>query len=436
MRVLLLSVIFMTIISATAYAATDPCIKCHEKETPGVVGYWKASAHSGAGVACARCHGSDEKASHDRKSIVEADICGGCHKEALREHRSSKHSIGMKTGQGCTRNLPRSRETMRTCDHCHEKDSSKPIVDSECAMFLAQSPEMQRQGCLSCHRVEERCDSCHTRHGTDTALAGRAETCGVCHMGPDHAQLEMWQTSMHGVLYAAGDTKGAPTCVTCHMEAGTHNVSLAIATGSPAHLREKERSAMVDICARCHTRKMAERSLQDADNIEEQSRSLVDEARQIVEALALDGLLVPDPSEREPHPLFGQGLVVGAHMLYENLSSIEAKYFRMKMFHYMSAFKGAFHQNADYSHWFGNAPLKLALSEIKSEAAALRQVSTLQMRVDNMGRAGFGNAPGAKGEAERLKEDLRALKERFLKKELSKKEYRLQKKRLLDAMGL
>jgi len=436
MRAILLSVMFFLLMTAAAYAAKDPCLKCHEEKTPGIVDYWKSSAHSGAGVTCVKCHGSDEKANHDRKSMVLADVCGSCHGEELREHQSSRHSMGMKTGQGCTRNLPESRDKMRTCDHCHEKGSSRPIVDSECAMFLAQSPEMQRRGCSSCHRVEERCDSCHTRHGTDTAVAARAETCGVCHMGPDHAQIEMWRTSMHGVLYAAGDATGAPTCVTCHMDGGTHDVSRAIATGRPSHLMEKERSAMLDICARCHTRKMAARSLKDADSIEEQSRALVDEAREIVEALALEGLLVPDPSEREAHPLFGQNLVVGPHMLYENLSSIEVKYFRMKMFHYMSAFKGAFHQNPDYSHWFGNAPLKLELSEIKSEAAALRQISNLQGRVDNMGRAGFGNTSGASTEAERLKEDMRVLRDRFLRNDITEKEYRLQKKRLLDSMGL
>lgn len=436
MRALLLAALFVALSSVSAYAAKDPCLSCHTKKTPGVVDYWKASAHSGAGVSCAKCHGKDEKASHEGKALVGAEVCGTCHKGELKEHKSSRHALGMKTGQGCTRNLPDSREKMRTCDHCHEKGSSKPIVDTECAMFLAQSPEMQRQGCGSCHRVEERCDSCHTRHGTDTALAARAETCGVCHMGPDHAQLEMWQTSMHGVLYGAGDSKGAPTCVTCHMDKGTHDVSRGIAVGRPSHLKEKARGVMLDICARCHTRKMAERSLSDADSIEEQSRAMVDEARQIVEALGNEGLLVPEPAERKPHPLFGQTLVVGPHMLYEGISSIEAKYFRMKMFHYMSAFKGAFHQNPDYSHWFGNAPLKMALSEIKSDAELLRQLSSLQKRVDNLGRAGFGNSAEGGDETDKLKRALRELNERLYKNEITEEQHRKLKQRLLDSMGL
>jgi len=436
MRVLLLAAMLIALSSAPAIAAKDPCLGCHEDKTPGVVAYWKASAHSRAGVSCAKCHGKDKQVSHDGKALVGAEVCGRCHKDELKEHKSSRHALGMKTGQGCTRNLPDSREKMRTCDHCHEKGSNRPIVDSECAMFMAQSPEMRRQGCSSCHRVEQRCDTCHTRHGTDTAIAARAETCGVCHMGPDHAQLEMWRTSMHGVLHEAGAGKGSPTCVTCHMDKGSHNVSRAIASGRPSHLREKERAAMLDICARCHTRAMAERSLADADNIEEQSRALVDEARQIVEALELEGLLAPEPAAREPHPLFGQTLVVGPHMLYEGLSSIEAKYFRMKMFFYMSAYKGAFHQNPDYAHWFGNAPLKLALSEIKSEAAALRQLSTLQKRVDNLGRAGFGNSATSQEEADRLKQSIRELNERLYRKEITEEQHRKDKKRLLDSMGL
>lgn len=427
---LIFALVFMAFWERPALA--DVCLDCHEEKTPGVVGFWKDSAHFKARVTCERCHGSDVRKSHAGQAVVGAELCGSCHEDEDREHGLSKHSIGMKTGQGCTRNLPESREKNRTCSHCHERGSSVPIVDTECAMFLAQSPSMQRQGCSSCHRVEQRCDTCHTRHGTDTALAGRAETCGVCHMGPDHAQLEMWRTSAHGVLYEAG--KNSPTCVTCHMAGGTHNVSLGIATGQPSHRREAVREAMIDICSNCHTRKMASRSLEDADNIEQESSALVAEASEIVEALAREGLLKPSVMAREPHPLFGQSLVIGPHMLYENISSVEARLFRMKMFHYMSAFKGAFHQNPDYSHWFGNAPLKLALSEIKSEAATLREIGSLRKRLDNMGPG--GSSPGGEDADGRLKHDLRELNDRLYKGEISEEEHRKEKTKLLDDMGL
>jgi hypothetical protein len=299
-------------------------------------------------------------------------------------------------------------------------------------MFLAQSPEMQRTGCGACHRVETGCDACHTKHGTDTRLAGKAETCGVCHMGPDHAQYEMWSASQHGVIFRDGGEEASPTCVTCHMPGGTHNVSRGIATGKPAPVRNTEREFMVGICARCHTPKFSRRSLEDADRIENQSRALLAEAQAIVSALNKEGLLEPGPGKRPPHPLEGHEFVIGPHMLYEDISRPEAIFFRMMMFHYMSAFKGAFHQSPDYSHWFGNAPLKLALSELRSEAAALRKADRLRRRLDNALISPSGEA----GEGTDLKGRLRELRERMLRGDITEEEYSEQKKRLLDDAGL
>ena len=77
-------------------------------------------------------------------------------------------------------------------------------------------------------------------------------------------------------------------------------------------------------------------------------------------------------------------------MLYENLSSVESTLFKMKAFYAISAYKGVFHQNPDYAHWYGNAPMKLALSEIRSQAALLRKVEAIKKRVDNLNRMNTG----------------------------------------------
>ena len=151
-----------------AYAKSkDPCVECHADTTPGIVDYWKASAHHAADVQCAGCHGTDVEANHGRQLTVGAEVCGKCHKKALDTHKQGKHDISLKAGRGCTRHMPPSAKRDKTCSLCHEAGSTKPKVIAECAMFLAQSPEMQRQGYGSCHRVETACDSCHTRHGTD-----------------------------------------------------------------------------------------------------------------------------------------------------------------------------------------------------------------------------------------------------------------------------
>jgi len=414
--------------------AADPCIDCHEQKTPGIVAYWKASAHAGKKVGCVACHGSDQDANHAGRVTVNAAVCGGCHKEALATHRASKHGAGLKAGMGCTRNREKAEIRDKSCALCHAPGTAQPLVKVACAMFLAQSPAMQRQGCLSCHQVEVRCDTCHTRHGTDLSAARDPGVCGVCHMGPDHPQLEMWKTSLHGVLYARGGKTAAPSCATCHMHGGSHNVSRGIIPdGLPDAARNsEERRYMVSICSECHTPGLASRSLADADSIREQSMKIVAEAQAIVEDLQREGLLFPSPGARPPHPLSGNNFVIGPHMLYEDLSSVESIFFKLKQFYALIAFKGAYHQNPDYAHWYGNAPLKLALSEIKSEASLLRQVQVLKKRIDNLSAA-----PGGRGgEREDVKRQLRMLEEKRLKGEINAQEHDRLKKQLLDEQGL
>ncbi|NIN95684.1 MAG: hypothetical protein GTO49_12040, partial [Anaerolineae bacterium] len=64
------------------------------------------------------------------------------------------------------------------------------------------------------------------------AEARKPETCGQCHLGPDHPQHEIYEESKHGNIYASeGDSWNwespsgqwgpkditAPTCATCHI---------------------------------------------------------------------------------------------------------------------------------------------------------------------------------------------------------------------------
>jgi hydroxylamine dehydrogenase len=424
---------FMAMLINTGLAhAEDPCLDCHEKKTPGIVDYWKKSAHYEKGVGCASCHGTNIDANHKREVTVEATKCGSCHTKAFTEHRLSKHAISLKSGKGCTRNIEHPEDKGRSCTFCHEAGSTKPLTETECAMFLAQSKEMQKRGCESCHRIEASCDTCHTKHGTDLTLAKNPGMCGVCHMGPDHPQLEMWETSAHGVIYKAGGRSAAPDCVTCHMQKGSHNVSRGIAAGIPEEvsgMRKNEREFMVSICAGCHTREFAAKNLADGDTIEKQGSVLVQEAKTIVEGLQNDGLLFPPVAERPPHPIWKNTFVIGAHMLYENLSSVESLFFKMKQFYYLISYKGVFHQNPDYAHWYGNAPLKLTLSEIKSEAALLRQVDVLKKRLDNL------NLTDEKEKDDLIKK-LKELNEKRLKGDITDKEYERAKNIMLDEKGL
>ena len=434
-RILFLMLLCLSGLIPQQVLAKDPCLECHESKTPGIVRYWQESVHAEKQVTCVSCHGHDAEENHTRSVTVSAEKCKKCHEQAYAGHVSSRHGIGLKTGRGCTRNITSFDEREKTCILCHDPGSTRPKVATECAMFLAQSPEMQRQGCDSCHRIEVRCDTCHTKHGTDRGLARMPEICGTCHIGPDHAQFEMWETSPHGVLYRKSGEAAGPSCTTCHMKDGSHDVSRGISTGLPdaaALQKGQEREFMLDICASCHSRSLARRNLDDADKIVEQSRALVAEAQEIVEKLRREDLLRPSPAERPAHPLFGQTFIIGPHMLYENLSAVESLFFKMKQFYYMNTTKGAFHQNPDYTHWYGNAPLKLTLSEIRSEAYLLRRVQQIMDRIENLSRMQDPDS----GEAGDLKKNLRELNEKKNRDQISAEEFQDLKDRILKEKGL
>ncbi len=423
---MIVAVLFVLAVHADAFAG-DVCLGCHEKKTPGIVSYWRGSAHARKNIGCVDCHGTDPEACHSRASVVDAARCGTCHKKELADHRASKHGTAGRAGRACTRTQPVTAEQQKSCAGCHDGSDAATPVKTECSMFLAQSPEMQREGCTACHMVESRCDTCHTKHGTDPALARDPGTCGTCHMGPDHPQLEMWETSRHGVLFRQKGPAAGPSCATCHMDAGSHNVSRGIGTAASV-----DRKLMLVVCSRCHTASFAQRNLADADAIRAQSDTLVREAEEIVTGLGKDGLLAPSPQDRPAHPLLGRTLVTGPQMLYENLSFPEALFFKLKLFYGPTAFKGAYHQNQDYAHWYGNAPLKLALSELKSHAALLRKIDVLNKRLDNAKeRTREGSA-----ELKAIQDQLRALTEQRLRQEITEQEYGERKKKILDEHGL
>lgn len=196
-------------------------------------------------------------------------------------------------------------------------------------------------------------------------------------MGPDHPQWEMWQTSRHGVLFELlGETAG-PTCQRCHMPNGSHNVSYGITMSPamvqlPAEQHALRRQEMVGLCMQCHARSFAERELKSGDVILAQSQKPIREAEAVIRDLADRDLLVPSLQNRPEHPLRGQELVLDGQMLYEDISHIERLFFKMKKYDLAKTVKGAFHQNPAYTHWYGNAELKMTLVDIKAEAARLK----------------------------------------------------------------
>jgi cytochrome c553 len=268
----LLSICGMLIFAATGTAMAapggeDPCLGCHRTETPGIVKQWEESKHSKLGVKCYVCHKAkdDDPAGREHNGfritpLVTPYYCQSCHAQEVKEFKNSMHdeaglfSLSSLTVVG---------------EEIIDENITKGQTKNYKANFSRESAEA---GCLHCHGTEIKvgkdgtlinwpnngigrfnpdgsvgsCSACHTRHTFSIAEARKPETCGQCHLGPDHPQKEMYEESKHGSLYAMkGETWkwdsppglwgpqdiDAPTCVTCHMSGfggavkTTHNVS-------------------------------------------------------------------------------------------------------------------------------------------------------------------------------------------------------------------
>jgi cytochrome c553 len=229
-------------------------------------------------------------------------------------------------------------------------------------------------------------------------------------MGFDHPQWEMWSTSKHGTIWQieGKGSKRAPTCQTCHMSGGDHNVMTSwgflavrlpeddkdwlndrvailqalgvldekgtptarldiVKAGKVARLTkeefQKERDKMIKVCADCHGSSYAKSQLDAADMTIKEVDKIFAEAIRVVQGLYQDGIL-QKPANWTIAPDLLQ--------FYEAKSSVEQDLYVMFLEYRMRAFQGAFHMNPDYMHWYGWAPMKETLQKIKDEASKLR----------------------------------------------------------------
>ena len=78
-----------------------------------------------------------------------------------------------------------------------------------------------------------------------------------------------------------------------------------------------------------------------------------------IRGLWYDGLLDPMPVEPGAEPRLpgtvngGLVLVLGGQQLYGGTSAIEQMFFQTYKYDHVNTFKGAYHINPDYSHWYG-----------------------------------------------------------------------------------
>jgi len=276
------------------------CIDCHKEQSPAFVKEWEISSHAKKGVDCYSCHKAEttdpDAMDHNGFTIailVTPKDCGRCHKREVEEMMNSHHAQAgdiLNSLDNYLGEVVGGPEAVAVgCLQCH---GAKVKVLADGRLDVNSWPNTGI-GRINPDESKGSCSACHTRHRFSKAQAREPQTCGKCHLGPDHPQIEVYQESKHGILYEANksslnmgsdrwvvgrDYSAAPTCATCHMSATvsqsvTHDVGSRISwTLRPAVSKklenaEKRRDDMKAVCGSCHSAPFVDGFYQQFDNL-------------------------------------------------------------------------------------------------------------------------------------------------------------------------
>jgi len=419
-KIALLSTAMSLLLLPGAALAEDACIDCHGKISPGQVQDWKVSKHSGNGVTCSTCHGSEHKSAEDSKKakLPDEHVCKECHDKQFNEFAAGKHNFGWTSLNAipATHYAPDELiEGGRGCGGCHN-------------MGIKTEEQKKDQIAKGYRYQNNSCDECHTRHSFSKKEAQNPFACQQCHMGYDHPQWEMWSSSKHGERWFAKQNGSlpadapAPVCQTCHLPDGTHHNETAWGflgvrlplpdnkqaaddrvtilkalgvldpkTGNPTPILDavkavrmakldqeswqKERDKMFKICQQCHSASYAKEQLDMGDAMMMKADRLMAEAITTVAALYEDGIIKKPANYPANYPF----LLTFMHTNGENwdkdldkLSYIDQVLLQMYMKHRMRAYQGMFHVNPDYAYWYGWQEMTKDLGEIKELDKTMR----------------------------------------------------------------
>ena len=351
--------------TAALVRATGKCAECHRQETSAIVHEYEMSRHNAQGVTCLSCHQpAEEQEKREHRGFVispkvTAANCRQCHRTQYDQYLRSRHAgpswaavVGKKDFTS---------EQVAFFEQYHRGGVDRPPH----GLVAAEGMRAVREGCMQCHAVGKpnpdgsfgSCTACHARHAASVELARLPETCGQCHMGPDHSQMEIYHESKHGVVFNAqrplmnlkADPKHlttsdmpVPTCSTCHMsglegQKFTHDVTERLSYYLFADVSEKRpqfrqaQANMKETCQKCHSSSQVQSYYKNAEGVLVSMNQFVSKASDVIKKLRADGLLTPDPFD-EP---------------------IELLYFDLWHYGGRTAKHGAFMGGADFVQWHG-----------------------------------------------------------------------------------
>lgn len=370
--------------NAAFVRATGKCAECHLRQQYSVVHEYEMSRHAAKGVSCLDCHqaaqGQDKK-EHNSFFIstqMTAGNCRPCHEQIYQEFTRSRHAASSWAAVMGEKGLSAEQVALgEQYNPGYVKRPPNAIAQLEGASAIAG-------GCAQCHAIGKpnsdgtigNCTACHTRHTSSVAIARLPRTCAQCHMGPDHSQIEIYEESRHGVLFAAQekllrmdvDSKSlttrdmfVPTCATCHMSGinglkMTHNpgerlsywLADAISKQRPNYLQAQ--TTMKQICNQCHSKTLIDRVYTQAEQVLASTNEKVQKAQDLVAGLRKEGLLDAKPFQKP----------------------IDFVLFDLWHYDGRTSKHGAFMGGADFVQWHGNYELLKKQVQLQAMAEELR----------------------------------------------------------------
>jgi hypothetical protein len=310
---------------------------------------------------------------------VTAANCRNCHETEYQQFLRSRHAAPSWAAVHGEKGL--SPEQVEFSEKFHPGACKRPAN----SLVALEGASAVVSGCVKCHGVGKpnkdgtigNCTACHTRHTSSVEIARLPTTCGQCHMGPDHSQLEIYNESKHGVLFAAQKSHlklgvapkklttrdmFVPTCATCHMsglngQKVTHDPSERLSYLLAAEISTKRpgyalaQTNMKETCVQCHTRQVVERVYDEAEKAVASTNVKVKAAKEIYESLRADKVITGPPFS---HP-------------------IDFLYFDLWHYYGRTAKHGAFMGGQDFAQWHGNYPILQHTAELKAKAEELRR---------------------------------------------------------------
>lgn len=365
--------------------ASGKCAECHARMQYAVVHEYEMSAHAKKGVNCLDCHQPAEgQQKQDHHGFViaahlTAGNCRSCHEGIYQEFLRSRHAATSWAAVYGEKGLK--PEQVAFAEQYQPGGAKRPPHP----FVTAEGTSAMVSGCEQCHAIGKpnddgtigTCTSCHSRHTSSIALARLPSTCAQCHMGPDHSQIEIYEESKHGVMFAAQEhllnlnaepksltTRDmfVPTCATCHMsglnglkvthdptERLSYYLADAVTQKRPSYARAQ--ANMKEVCAQCHTQDVIDRVYSQAEAVVASTNAKVQHAQAIVNGLRSDGLLSGPPFS----------------------NPIDFLYFDLWHYDGRTSKHGAFMGGADFVQWHGNYPMMQKTVELEQLAAELRR---------------------------------------------------------------